>query len=69
VKPRRAAGKNTRHSTGNVAPTIASSSRIPGYLLVLLMVYGVASLIHFAHNAEFVFDYPHSPAWLTRSAV
>jgi hypothetical protein len=48
---------------------VQSSSRIPNTLLVSLIVYCVASLIHFAHNAEFVSDYPNLPIWLTRSTV
>ena len=31
--------------------------------------YLVASFIHFAHNAEFLADYPHMPHWLTRGGV
>ncbi len=46
-----------------------SSSRVPNYLFVLLLIYCLASLVHFAHNAEFVVDYPNLPAWLTRSKV
>jgi len=38
-------------------------------LAVLLMVYLAASLLHFAHNAEFLGDYPNLPIWLTRSDV
>ena len=45
------------------------SARIPAFLLVLLALYCAASLVHFAHNAEFVADYPSLPAWLTRSKV
>jgi len=45
------------------------SARIPAFLLVLLALYCAASLVHFAHNAEFVADYPNLPAWLTRSKV
>lgn len=44
-------------------------TRIPARLLVLLIVYCIASLIHFVHNAEFVADYPNLPAWLTRPKV
>jgi len=69
MRPARALDKDTKHSTEHDDFMVRSSSRIPGYLLVLLMVYGVASLIHFAHNAEFVFDYPNLPVWLTRSKV
>ncbi len=45
------------------------STRVPGYLFVLLAVYCGASLIHFAHNAELISEYPNLPAWLTRAKV
>jgi hypothetical protein len=35
----------------------------------LLLLYGVSSLVHFAHNAEFLNAYPNLPEWLTRSGV
>jgi hypothetical protein len=48
-------------------------------LLVLLLLYAAASLLHFVHNAEFLTDYPNMPAswsradvylaWLAMSAV
>jgi hypothetical protein len=38
-------------------------------LAVLLLVYLAASLIHFAHNAEFLGEYPNLPTWLSRSVV
>jgi hypothetical protein len=38
-------------------------------LLVLLLTYGVASLVHFVHNAEFIADYPNMPASWTRADV
>jgi hypothetical protein len=38
-------------------------------LALLLLLYLAASLLHFAHNAEFLGDYPNLPAWLTPSAV
>jgi hypothetical protein len=43
--------------------------RIPRYLSVLLIIYCGASLVHFAHNAEFLSEYPNLPVWLTRSRV
>lgn len=36
---------------------------------VLLAVCLAGSLLHFAHNAEFLGDYPNLPYWLTRSQV
>src|SRR5450432_2180045 len=38
-------------------------------LLVLLLIYGVASLVHFIHNAEFIADYPNMPASWSRAKV
>jgi hypothetical protein len=38
-------------------------------LLILLLAYGAASLVHYAHNAEFLADYPNMPAWLSRAKV
>lgn len=35
----------------------------------LLLLYAAASLLHFAHNAEYLGDYPNLPAWLTRPGV
>ena len=46
-----------------------SATRVPPYLFVLLAVYCAASLIHFAHNAQFIHDYPNLPAWLTSTKV
>ncbi len=41
----------------------------PDKLLVFLVAYGVASLLHHVHNAEFLNEYPNMPAWLSRAAV
>jgi hypothetical protein len=38
-------------------------------LLVLLIAHAAASLLHFAHNAEFLADYPNIPASLSREGV
>lgn len=37
----------------------------PKHLLALLALYCAASLVHFAHNAQFLADYPNMPAWLS----
>lgn len=42
--------------------------RIDG-LLVLLIIYCAASLVHFAHNAVFLESYPNLPAWLSSGMV
>jgi hypothetical protein len=38
-------------------------------LLALVLIYGVASLVHFIHNAEFLAEYPGLPQSWTRSGV
>jgi len=38
-------------------------------LLWLLALYGLASLAHFVHNAEYLGGYPNLPAWLSRSEI
>jgi hypothetical protein len=38
-------------------------------LAILLVAYLSASLLHFAHNAEFLPVYPNLPAWLTRAGI
>jgi hypothetical protein len=35
----------------------------------LLLLYAAASLLHFAHNAEYLADYPNLPGWLSRGEV
>ena len=38
-------------------------------LLVSLLAYGTASLLHHVHNAEFLIEYPGMPVWLTPAGV
>lgn len=45
------------------------SIRLPRHIGALLLVYFLASLAHFAHNAEYIAFYPNMPAWLTRDKV
>ena len=42
---------------------------VPRTLLVLLLLYGTASFVHFVHNAEFLSDYPGMPASWSRTDV
>lgn len=42
---------------------------LPKHLWVLLVLYGLASLIHFVHNAEYLAFYPRMPGWITREMV
>lgn len=46
-----------------------SGRGLPRHVLALVMVYFIASLAHFAHNAEYIAFYPNMPAWLTREKV
>ena len=46
-----------------------SPSRARRALPILLVLYALASLGHFVHNAEFLADYPNLPVWLTRAQV
>jgi uncharacterized membrane protein len=41
----------------------------PRALVVLLLLYALMSLVHFAHNAEYLGVYPNLPPWLTRTDV
>ena len=47
------------------APATERASALAGVLLL----YAAASLLHFAHNAEYLADYPNLPDWLTRGGV
>ena len=38
-------------------------------LLILLIIYCAASLLHFVHNAVFIDDYPNLPNWITTAGV
>jgi hypothetical protein len=41
----------------------------PRSLWLLMATYAFASLLHFAHNAEYIAYYPNMPAWVTREHV
>lgn len=38
-------------------------------LLLLMLAYCTASLLHFVHNAVFLHDYPNLPGWLSPARV
>ncbi len=44
-------------------------SHLPKPFLVLIAAYFITSLGHFAHNAEYLCEYPNLPTWLTRAKV
>lgn len=46
-----------------------SVEHAPRALVCLLVVYGLASLVHFVHNAEYLEYYPNLPSWLSRGQV
>jgi hypothetical protein len=48
---------------------VSNASRLPRHLLWLVVVYCLASLVHFTHNAEYIALYPNMPAWLGRVDV
>jgi hypothetical protein len=39
------------------------------WMLVFLLAYCAASLLHYAHNAAFLDEYPNMPAWLSPIGV
>ncbi len=49
--------------------SIAKSQFSDWPLVGLLLLYFVASLAHFTHNAEYLSDYPNLPTWLTRGSI
>jgi hypothetical protein len=48
-----------------MTPRPLAGKALPG----LLLLYCLASFVHFAHNAEFLAHYPNLPPWLTRVQV
>jgi hypothetical protein len=48
---------------------MSPAARIEPSLLVLMLLYGAASLLHHMHNATFLDDYPNMPAWLSVADV
>jgi hypothetical protein len=50
-------------------PLVKLFSQYPKPFIILVAAYFATSLGHFAHNAEFICEYPNLPAWLTRAKV
>ena len=42
---------------------------LPKHMQLLLLIFFVANLTHFVHNAEYIAYYPGIPSWLTREKV
>jgi hypothetical protein len=43
--------------------------RAAGLLPGLMLLYAATSLLHFAHNAHYLADYPNLPPWLSQADV
>lgn len=39
------------------------------FLLALVLVHVAATLVHFAHNATFLADYPNMPGWISPAGI
>ena len=48
---------------------LTTTSRIEKALPWLVLLYGLSSLMHFTHNAEYLAAYPNLPAWLTGAQI
>lgn len=57
---------NSAHTAAQVNMVPRNTSRA---LFASLLVYFIASLLHFIHNAEYLHAYPNMPEWLTRGGV
>lgn len=42
---------------------------LPKHIQLLFLIFFVANLTHFVHNAEYIAFYPGIPSWLTRQKV
>ena len=42
---------------------------LPKHIQLLFLIFFIANLTHFVHNAEYIAYYPGIPAWLTREKV
>ena len=42
---------------------------LPKHIQVLFLIFFIANLTHFVHNAEYIAFYPGIPKWLTREKV
>ena len=39
------------------------------FLLVFVLLYTIATCLHFVHNGVYVHDYPNMPGWIGRADV
>ena len=61
-----AAQETSRLKTHDKTLVVHHNGRLIGGLALL---YLAASLLHFAHNAEYLSDYPNLPLWLSRGDI
>jgi hypothetical protein len=50
-------------------PLTSNRLRLSPRLTFAFVAHCIASLVHFAHNAVYLDDYPNLPAWLTPAGV
>jgi hypothetical protein len=48
---------------------LSTMSSVNRALLWLVLVHAAASLVHFAHNAAYLADYPNMPAWISPAGI
>ena len=52
------------------AKTHSARKMIQGnWLLIIMIIYCLASLVHFTHNAVFIDEYPNLPGWISSAGV
>jgi hypothetical protein len=56
----------SRTSRTDSSDTLSQTSAV---LRLVLIVYAIASLVHFVHNAEHLADYPNLPDWISRARI
>lgn len=49
--------------------TVTAKSSPSASFTLLMAAYGAASLLHFAHNAIYLQEYPNLPTWLSSAQV
>jgi len=60
---------HTVDSNSLLNPLARLKQQLPPHVWLLLAFYFIGSLVHFAHNAQYIAFYPNMPAWLTPGDV
>jgi hypothetical protein len=61
--------QNSGHLSSFPLQLAMQRPNLPKHIQILFLVFFIANLTHFAHNAEYIAYYPGLPAWLTREKV